>query len=160
WDWNRLKGETRPQDGALRAFELPGEALWVAAGTRTGFHVFDYWNVPVAALLIVSIAAVARGVGGPVMALVPGLLLRRDPVTLLHASNRDDAVLGSALLWAVFAMIALRWRGPGYVPLVLAAGAAAITRLEAVLMIVPLLALKPIRQSAVIAVAGVIAVLS
>jgi hypothetical protein len=155
-DWSRLKGETRPADPPLRAFELPGEPLWVAAGTRTGINVWDYWNVPVAALLIVSIAAVGLAIGGPMVALIAGFVAALDPVTLLHASNRDDAVLGSALLWAVFAIIALRWRGWGYVALFIAAGAAAITRMEAVLLIVPLLALRPIRRAAAIAVAGVV----
>jgi hypothetical protein len=155
-DWARLKGLTRPQDPPLRAFELPGEPTWVAAGTRAHLSVFDYWNVPVAALLIVSIAAVAFSLGGPTLALVTGLIASLDPVTLLHASNRDDAVLGSALLWAVFAMVALKWRGWGYVPLFIAAGAAALTRMEPVLMIVPLLAFKPIRRSAIVAVAGVV----
>ena len=157
FDWARLKGATLPQDPPLRAFELPGEPLWVAAGTR--FGVFDYWNVPVASLFIVSIAAVALSVGGPMLALAAGIIASLDPVTLLHASNRDDVVLGSALLWAVFAMIALRWRGWGYVPLFLAAGAAALTRMEPVLMIVPLLAFKPIRRSAMVAVAGVVVAL-
>jgi hypothetical protein len=155
-DWSRLKGGTRPSDPPLRAFELPGEPLWVAAGTRTGLRVWDYWNVPVAALLIVSIAAVGLAIGGPMLALIAGFVAALDPVTLLHASNRDDAVLGSALLWSVFAIIALRWRGWGYVPLFIAAGAAAITRMEAVLLIVPLLALRPIRRAAAIAVAGVV----
>jgi hypothetical protein len=159
-DWSRLKGGTRPSDPPLRAFELPGEPLWVAAGTRTGMslgiNVWDYWNVPVAALLIVSIAAVGLALGGPMVALIAGFVAALDPVTVLHASNRDDAVLGSALLWAVFAIIALRWRGWGYVPLFIAAGAAAITRMEAVLLIVPLLALGPIRRAAAIAVAGVV----
>lgn len=159
-DWSRLKGETRPSDPPLRAFELPGEPLWVAAGTRTGINVWDYWNVPVAALLIVSVAAVALALGGPALALIAGLVAAIDPVTLLHASNRDDAVLGSALLWAVFAIVALRWRGLGDVALFVAAGAAAITRLEAVLMIVPLLALRPVRRAATIAVAGVVVALS
>lgn len=154
-DWGRLKGETRPQDPPLRAFELPGEPLWIAAGMRVSPDVFDYWNVPVAALFVVSVAAVALALGGPGLALIAGGIAALDPVTLLHASNRDDAVLGSALLWAVFAMIALKWRGPGYVPVFIAAGLAAITRMEAVLMIVPLLALKPVRRSALIAVAGV-----
>jgi len=159
-DWNRLKGMTRPQDPPLRAFELPGEPLWVAAGARAGMafgvNVWDYWNVPVAALLIVSIAAVALAIGGPVLALITGLITALDPVTLLHASNRDDTVLGSALLWAVLAMIALQWRGWRYVPLFIAAGLAAITRMEAVLMIIPLLAFRPIRRSAIVAVAGVV----
>ncbi len=155
-DWSRLKGGTRPSDPPLRAFELPGEPVWVAAGTRTGLRVWDYWNVPVAALLIVSIAAVGLALGGPTLALVAGFVAALDPVTLLHASNRDDAVLGAALLWAVFAIIALRWRGWGYVALFIAAGAAAITRMEAVLLIVPLLALGPIRRAAAIAVAGVV----
>jgi hypothetical protein len=157
-DWTRLKGQTQPQDPPLRAFELPGEPIWVAAGTRAG-NLFDYWNVPVAALLIVSVAAVALALGGPTWALIAGGIAALDPVTLLHASNRDDVVLGSALVWAVFAMIALRWRGIGYVPLFLAAGAAAITRMEAVLLIVPLLAFAPIRRSAIIAVAGVVVAL-
>jgi hypothetical protein len=90
------------------------------------------------------------------LALIAGFVAALDPVTLLHASNRDDAVLGSALVWAVFAIIALRWRGWGYVPLFIAAGAAAITRMEAVLLILPLLALNPIRRAASIAVAGVV----
>ncbi|HSY81354.1 MAG TPA: hypothetical protein VK807_06315 [Gemmatimonadaceae bacterium] len=162
-DWSRLKGGTRPSDPPLRAFELPLEPLWVAAGTRTGgrvgVNVWDYWNVPVAALLIVSIAAVGLAIGGPMVALIAGFVAALDPVTLLHASNRDDAVLGSALLWGVFAIIALRWRGWGYVPLFIAAGAAAITRMEAVLLIVPLLALRPIRRAAAIAVAGVVVAL-
>jgi len=159
-DWGRLKGETRPSDPPLRAFELPGEPLWIAAGTRTGLDVWDYWNVPVAALLIVSVSAVALALGGPILALFVGLVAAIDPVTLLHASNRDDAVLASALLWAVFAIMALRWRGLGDVALFIAAGAAAITRLEAVLMIVPLLAVRPVRRSATIAVAGVVVALS
>jgi hypothetical protein len=90
------------------------------------------------------------------VALIAGFVAALDPVTLLHASNRDDAVLGSALVWAIFAIITLRWRGWGYVPLFIAAGAAAITRMEAVLLIVPLLALGPIRRAAAIAVAGVV----
>jgi hypothetical protein len=169
-EWNRLKGTTVAGDPTLRAFELPGEPLWVAAGTRVGesigVDVWDYWNVPVAALLIVSIAAVALACCGPTVALITGLVAALDPVTLLHASNRDDAVLGSALLWAVFALIALRWRDAprrhvaNDVALFAAAGAAAITRTEAVLMILPLLALKPIRRSAVVAVAGVVVALT
>jgi hypothetical protein len=159
-DWSRLKGTTRPQDPPLRAFELPGEPLWVAAGTRTGIDVRDYWNVPVAALLIVSIAAVALALGGPELALIAGFVAALDPVTLLHASNRDDAVLGSALLWTVFAIIALRWRGWGLVALFLAAGVAAITRMEAGLMIVPLLAVRSVRRPALVAVAGVVVALA
>jgi hypothetical protein len=159
-EWGRLKGETRPSDPPLRAFELPGEPLWIAAGTRTGLDVWDYWNVPVAALLIVSVSAVALTLGGPTLALIAGLVAAMDPVTLLHASNRDDAVLASALLWAVFAIMALRWRGLGDVALFVAAGAAAITRLEAVVLIVPLLALRPVRRAATIAVAGVVVALS
>jgi hypothetical protein len=163
-DWTRLKGETRHGDPPLRAFELPGEPLWVAAGTRVG-DVFDYWNVPVAALLIVSVAAVALAFGGPVLALVTGLIAAVDPVTLLHATNRDDIVLGSALLWAVFAVLALRWRGLarrtriGDTVLFLAAGAAAVTRTEAVLVLVLFLALRPIRRDTVVALAGVLVAL-
>ena len=158
-DWARLKGTTLPSDPPLRAFELPGEPLWVAAGTRTGINVWDYWNVPVAALLIVSIAAVALVVGGPTLALVTGFVAAIDPVTLLHASNRDDAVLGSALLWAVFAIIALHRRGWWYFALFIAAGLASITRVEAVLMIIPLLAIRSIRRATLIAVAGVVVAL-
>jgi hypothetical protein len=60
----------------------------------------------------------------------------------------------------VFAIVALRWRGLGDVALFVAAGAAAITRLEAVPMIVALLALRPYRRAAAIAVAGVVMALS
>lgn len=158
-DWTRLKGTIRAADPPLRAFELPGEPLWIAAGVRTGLNVWDYWNVPVAALLIVSIAAVALAIGGPTASLLAGGIAALDPVTLLHATNRDDAVLGSALLWAVFAILALRWRGWRLVALFVAAGVAVLTRLEALLMIVPLVALPPVRRAALVAIAGVVVAL-
>jgi hypothetical protein len=160
-DWRRLKGERRLNDPPLRAFELPGEPMWVAFGLRVDPSLGDYWNVPVAALLVVSVAAVALALGGPVLALIAGLLAAIDPVTLLHASDRDDAVLGSALLWAVFAIIALRWRGGprrpvGDLALFVAAGAATITRMEAGLVLVLLLLVKAIRRDVAVAMAGAV----
>jgi hypothetical protein len=156
-DWSRFKGETRWTDPPLRAFELPGEPLWIAAGAKTGLDVWDYWNIPIAALLVVSVAAVAGVLGGPVLALAAGILAAIDPVTLLHASNRDDAVLGSALLWLVFALLALGRRDPvSRLALFAAAGAAAITRTEATIVIALLLAVRPIRREAAIAVAGAV----
>ena len=143
--WIRLKGTESPTDPPLRAYHLPGEPLYLAAGLAMRRPVlFTFWHVPVTVLLALATAACALALFGPDAALVTGAIAALDPVTLVHGHVYDDTFLGAALLWAGSAILIRRWvdtaSGAGQPPttaqpwltfaLMLAAGWASITRSE------------------------------
>jgi hypothetical protein len=179
--WARLKGTILPSDPPLRSYHLPGEPLYLAAGLALRRPaIFAYWHVPVAVLLVFSIAASALSLFGPEVALVAGVIAALDPVTVVHGAVYDDAFLGAALLWTVAAILLRRWvaagrghpadqTGEGPVTmavLAVAAGWAAITRTELMLALgataiccVVIPRLRPLRRAgAIVGTAVIVAV--
>ncbi|MFL5575843.1 MAG: hypothetical protein ACJ79S_07755 [Gemmatimonadaceae bacterium] len=133
-NWARLKGETRPQDGSMRAFHLPAHPLYLAAGMRALPPALTrYWSVPVTVTLIVAVAYVALLLGGARLALATGAIGALLPFTVLHGPVWDDVFLGSAAAWAMLALVGRRLVAPDADPaghrlgaLLLVAGAAAV----------------------------------
>lgn len=173
--WTVLRGPAAVGDRApLRAYQLPGEPLYLALGFRAlPDAALRYLHVPVAALLVTAIAAVALIAGGRQMGLLTGLLASVDPFIVFHGPVWDDTFLSAALVWTVFALLLAYYRSsddepaqPSWIgPLLIAgcAGAAAMTRLQAqlVLAAVALAAiaappLRPLHRCGWAVLAGVI----
>ena len=119
--------------GALRAYHLPGEPLYLAAGFAVlPESLHRYLHVPVVVLFATSIAAVGFAAGGAALGLAAGLAATFDPFVVLHGPVWDDTFLAAALDWSVFAIIATACVAIGGMPrigrapLVLVAVAAAI----------------------------------
>ena len=154
------------EDGRLsvagwRAYVLPGEAMYLAAGFGLlPEALWRYLHVPVAVLLVTAVAAVAASLGGPLVGLAAGAVATLDPFLVAHGPIWDDTLLAAALEWFVFASLMGGLRPVGAdaqpartVPLALltmAAGLAALTRMQSqlVLTFVALAAigLRPLRQ--------------
>lgn len=147
-----------PQTGK-RAYHLPGEPLYLAAGFRLlPESAWRYFHVPVVVLLVTGIASAAFTVGGPLLALSSGIVTSLEPFVLVHGPVWDDIFLATALAWSVFAML-LRAMADGgarpgpWLAVVVCAAAAAITRLESQLILggvavaaIALKSLRPIRS--------------
>lgn len=168
-----LEGPPPAKSWRLRAFQLPAEPLYLAAGFRflpAGAH--PYLHVPVTTALVTAIAFVAFLVGGRRCALAAGLVANAYPFIVKHGAVWDDAFLGAALLWTVVGLVmAEYWQRTSSIPVwvrhvfvaALAAGAA-LARLEeqwllAILALLPFAvrSLRPFRPGAVAAGAGLVA---
>jgi len=168
-----LEGPTPAKSWRLRAFQLPAEPLYLAAGFRVlpaGAH--PYLHVPVTVAFVAAVALIAFLLGGRRCALAVGLVANAYPFIVKHGAVWDDAFLGAALLWTVAgAVMAEYWQRPSSIPVwvrhgvvaVLAAGAA-LARLEeqwllAILALVPfaIQSLRAFRPGAVAAGAGLVA---
>ncbi len=116
-------------------FQLPGEPLYLAGVWRLlPEPLHRYAHVPVTALLVASVASVASLIGGARLALATGLVGSLQPFVVLHGPVWDDTFLSAALVWFSVGVVvadiqgsAPRWQ---LLALPLAAGWAAITRLE------------------------------
>jgi len=145
--WTVLRGPAAVGDRTLlRAYQLPGEPLYLAAG----FLVLPpaarrYLHVPIAVLLVVAVTAVALATAGRRVALIAGALLSVDPFLLVHGPVWDDTILAAALEWSALALMFgfleldrsdrrhAVLRGIGLAGL---AGLAAVTRLHAQMVLV------------------------
>lgn len=139
--WHRLRGPDGDVPAEpLRAFQLPGEPLYLAAGFRLPAVLWRYLHVPVTVLLVSSIAAVGLLMGGSRLALATGLVANLDPFVLVHGPVWDDTFLVAALEWCLFALvlIGIRYRPARgshtsvrlalFTMVALLAGCAAVTR--------------------------------
>ena len=166
-DWTVLRGSAAIGTGdVLRAYHLPGEPLYLAAGFLTApENARRYLHVPVTVLLVTMIATVAFLIGGRRLAVTTGVLANIDPFVVFHGPVWDDTFLAAALEWTIFSLLAARLAHSRTAPnpskrhrwmrlmVVLGcAGLAAITRMQAqallgavALAILGVPALKPIR---------------
>jgi hypothetical protein len=105
--WHRLRGPNAPiPDQPLRAFQLPGEPLYLAAGfTAVPRVAWRYLHVPVTVALVTAIAAVAFLLGGGTLALAAGLIATLDPFIVAHGPVWDDTFLGAAAEWIILAVL-------------------------------------------------------
>jgi hypothetical protein len=177
--WTVLRGPAAiGNTSLLRAYHLPGEPLYLALGVRTlPRAAARLLHVPLATLLVTSIALVGLAAGGRRGALLAGLLASLDPFILFHGPVWDDTFLCASLEWTVFAGLMIRFEsqridparrtsGLGLLALAACAGAAAVTRLQAQLVLsgvaaAALLAprLRPIRREGRAILLGVIVAL-
>lgn len=105
--WAVLRGPHAPAPAEmLRAYQLPGEALYLAAGFRwLPAWSWRWLQVPIVVLLVLCVGAAAFRVGGRRMALAAMALVALDPFIVIHGPVWDDTVLGVALEWAVVAAL-------------------------------------------------------
>jgi len=162
-------GYRYPANGAL-AYHLPGEPLYLAAAFRVlPERAWRYIHVPVTLLLVTSIAAAGLAVGGPPLAMAAGLVASVDPFVVAHGPVWDDLFLGVALDWTIFALLLRAATMPPrrsaaavvWLAVFSCAGAAALTRLESLLVLGGVAAsvsiaprLRPFRRLAFAMVAG------
>jgi len=152
-----------------RAYQLPGEPLYLAAGFRLlPQAAWRYLHVPVATSFVVAIGLVGCLAGGAMVGLVSGLVAAVHPFVLVHGPVWDDAVLAAAIDWWIVAgvMIAVE-RGVSPLVSVMLFGAAAIAALtrsqsQAVLIAIAvvLLAIPMFRRARLAAGAVLIGVLA
>jgi hypothetical protein len=119
----------------VRAFQLPGEPLFLAAMFALPEYAHKYVHVPIIAMLTCALTLVAKKWAGARVALVTGLVATFHPFVVLHGVVWDDAFLATALLWTVIAIVCYRSdRGPDrpivLVPVAFLSGAAAVTRAD------------------------------
>ena len=104
--WPRTPKTPSGAEEPLRAYHLPAEPLYLAAGLRFLPPTLSrYLHVPVTVLFVTAVAAVGVWVGGRVVGLLAGALATLDPFVLVHGPVWDDAFLGAALEWTVFAVL-------------------------------------------------------
>jgi hypothetical protein len=142
--WRQLRGPgTTVPDEGLRAYHLPGEALYLAPAFRLApAPLLRFLHLPVVLLFVLSVASLAWQIGGRPMALAAGLLAALDPFVIRHGPVWDDTFLAAALTWFVCASLytglaappPVRHRRLRLALLALAAGWAAITRAESALV--------------------------
>lgn len=157
----------------LRALQLPGESLYLAAAFKTfPEKVWPYIHVPVVVLFVTAIAAFALAVGGSGLALATGIVASLDPYIVWHGPIWDDTLLAAALEWSLFSLVITFVASPQHgmnvarslLPLVICLAAfAALTRTlsQLVLIAVGLLAIghprfRPARATGVAIVLGVL----
>ena len=174
--WRTTPDATGRVVGApLRAYILPGEPLYLAAGFRwLPASLHRYLHVPVTVLLVLATAAMGFLIGGRAMALATGALAAFDPFVVVHGPVWDDTFLAAALEWSVLAFLLSRFTNAraeiGLMPLVLlaiAAGFAAVTRLQSQVLLglialaaMALPRLKPIRRTGFAIAAGIVLAVS
>ena len=104
--WPRTAKTTSGAEEPLRAYHLPAEPLYLAAGFRFLPPTLSrYLHVPVTVLFVTAVAAVGVWVGGRLVGLLAGVLATFDPFVLVHGPVWDDAFLGAALEWTIFAVL-------------------------------------------------------
>jgi hypothetical protein len=103
--WHRLRGpDAVVPPEPLKAFQLPGEPLYLALGFRSlPEAAWRYLHVPITIAFVTAVAAVGLLVGGRSIALATGLLASADPFIVVHGPVWDDAFLGAAAEWTVLA---------------------------------------------------------
>jgi len=151
----------------VRAFQLPGEPLFLAAAFGVlPESAHKYVHVPVIALLTCALTLVAKKWASTRAALATGLIATCHPFVVLHGVVWDDAFLGTALLWSVIAIVCYRSdRSLGRPFLAIVAfisGVAALTRSDCQVILLALGAsflflpgTKAIRSAGVAAIAGI-----
>jgi hypothetical protein len=170
-----LAGSGEFSVAGLRAFQLPAEPLYLAAGFRFVPHVlWPYLHLPVTLLMVLAVTAAALAIGGPGIALAAGLAASLDPFVLAHGPVWDDVFLAAALEWSLFALlIGAAGRLPAGVArhtllgLAAVAAAAAMTRTLAqaviaavAVAIVWMPRLRPLRAAAIALAVGLTAALA
>jgi hypothetical protein len=105
--WHRLRGPNGVVPAEpLRAFQLPGEPLYLAAGFRVlPESLWPYLHLPVTLLLVTSIAVVGFFLGGTALGVTAGTLAAIDPFVVAHGPVWDDTFLGAAAEWFVLAAV-------------------------------------------------------
>jgi lipopolysaccharide/colanic/teichoic acid biosynthesis glycosyltransferase len=122
--------------GEARAYQLPGEPLYLAAGMRLmPSALWPYLHVPVAVAFVAAVAIIGFLAGGWPVGLAAGLAASIDPFVLVHGPVWDDTFLAAAFEWWIvvgvavaFARAKVSWPLAG--GLAAAAGFAAVTRLQ------------------------------
>lgn len=157
----------------LRAWQLPAEPLYLAAGfTVLPESLWRYLHVPVVVAFVAAITVTAMAVGGPAVGLTAGLIASLDPFVVVHGPVWDDVVLAGTLEWTAFALL-IGWasRAAALQPATLlaiagVAAAAAMTRTlaQAILMGIAVVAIsmprfRPTRLAGMAMLAGVVAAL-
>ena len=106
WLANSLVSDGQFAFGGLRALQLPGESLYLAAGFMTVPEaLWPYLHVPVVVLFVTSIAAIGFAVGGSALALAAGALASLDPYIVRHGPVWDDTLMAAALEWCLLAIL-------------------------------------------------------
>jgi hypothetical protein len=159
-----------------RAFQLPGEPLYLAGGfVVTPAPLQRFLHIPVTTLLVAALAVIAGIIAGPKAALATALVASVEPFLLLHGPVWDDTFLAAALEWALIAMVLVELRRRSAaagrvsqsrlraVAIFLLAGWAAVTRLEAQVIVGALAivllrwpGLKPVRSLGLAMLGGVV----
>lgn len=112
--WPRTAKTPSGAEEPLRAYHLPAEPLYLAAGFRfLPSALRRYLHVPITVLFVTAVAAVGVWVGGRVVGLLAGALAMFDPFVLVHGPVWDDAFLGAALEWTVLAVLVRGLAGAG-----------------------------------------------
>jgi hypothetical protein len=142
------RGEYVYQDAGSRAYHMPGEPLYLAAGFRTlPAPAWRYLHVPITVVLVAAVTETAFVLGGPVLALATGAVAGFEPFVVAHGSVWDDVFLAAALEWLVVAILFRtigrhastprdrpRRRAIVWVAVAACAAAAALTRLQSALV--------------------------
>ncbi len=166
--WTVLRGPAAiGSSSSLRAYQLPGEPLFLALGIKFAPAAMRLWHTPVAALFVTAVAAVGLAIGGFRTGAIAGVLASIDPFVLAHGPVSDDTLLAAALEWTALAIVirqasgSKETSGRWLVVLAACAGLAAATRLHAEIVlalvagaIVLMGDLRPLRRSAIALVAG------
>ena len=127
---------------SLRAYVLPGEALYLAAAFRVlPLSLRRFIHVPVIVAFVTSVVAVALLVGGVRAGACAGLLALVDPFLVVHGVVWDDTILAGALVWTTLALVLWRLEraaegvggvgGAWLLAIAAGAGLAGATRFEA-----------------------------
>lgn len=103
----RLYGSVQPQsDMPLQMHQLPGEALYLAAGfSWLPASLWRFLHLPVMLLLVGSIMWCTRHFFGKPAAVIAGLLATAHPFLLLHGPVWDDTFVTAALDWLIVAVL-------------------------------------------------------
>jgi hypothetical protein len=164
--WTAVEPEVIAAHGPLRAYQLPGEPLYLAAGFKLLPRTWHrYLHVPVTVLLVAVTTSLACTVGGPTFGLLAGAFATLDPFVLAHGPVWDDTFMAAALEWLVIALLAGRltraaettatavWGRWVPIAIAVASAAAAATRLQSqivlgclALVVVTLPAFRTIRR--------------
>ena len=171
--WPRTAKTPSGAEEPLRAYHLPAEPLYLAAGFRFLPPTLSrYLHVPVTVLFVTAVAAVGVWVGGRVVGLLAGALATFDPFVVAHGPVWDDAFLGAALEWTIVAVLVrglasadqsrLNLSQMGVASLIAAAAATAALTRSSSQVVIGLLAtvviavrtFRPIRTYAWAAIAG------
>jgi hypothetical protein len=106
WLAQTLVTEGRYAYGDLRALQLPGESIYLAAGfTAVPEPLWRYLHVPVIVLFVTAVATIGQMIGGPRLALFAGATATFDPYIIRHGPVWDDTLLAAALEWTVFVVL-------------------------------------------------------
>jgi hypothetical protein len=154
--------------GGARAYQLPGEPLYLAVAFRyLPAGLWPYVHVPVVTAFVVAVALIGFAAGGWTCGLAAGLVASVDPFVLIHGPVWDDTFLAAAMEFAILAAVMSSVeRGavslPSAAGIAAASGLAAVTRLHsqvllvlfgAALVLMP--ALRRVRPAGVAVLCGV-----